>query len=514
MPRLTHLIIYLRKSRADGENETVEEVLEKHERILQDYSLRTFGGKIPENKIFREVVSGETIEDRPVMLHVISLIQSGDIDGVLVVDPQRLSRGDLSDTGTLSRLFNYTSTLIITPTHTYDISDKYERKFFEMELMRGNDYLEYTKEILLRGRLASVKAGHYIGSVPPYGYDKVFDGKIPTLEINEKEAEIVRLIFKMYTEDTSGLTIICNRLNELGLKPRNSEIWNRQCLRDMISNPVYIGKVRWNRRKTEKKYENGELIKTRPRNDEEMIFNGIHPPIIDDDTFQRAQEIKERRNTHDCSTLRNKGILINPLAGLLYCECGYSMTHKICKTSKSGSSLYYCVNQPHCGCRGAYLEQVMGLLRDSLENDLHEFETKLESSKKNNEDPESGIIRQLKREKDELKKQQNKLYDLLEREVYSEELFRERNASITSRLNDIEASIKNTAENKKTTADYEAMIVNLNKAIEAIGNCNMSAKEKNLILKSVISKIIYRRERSAKRGWDPTPIKLKVELHK
>ena len=57
------IIIYLRKSRAER-NETVEEVLARHERILQDYAIETFGEKIPEKNIYREVVSGETLDER------------------------------------------------------------------------------------------------------------------------------------------------------------------------------------------------------------------------------------------------------------------------------------------------------------------------------------------------------------------------------------------------------------------------------------------------------------------
>ena len=57
-------VAYLRKSRTDGE-ESVEEVLARHERILQDYAVSTWGVPLPESRIFREVQSGETIAARP-----------------------------------------------------------------------------------------------------------------------------------------------------------------------------------------------------------------------------------------------------------------------------------------------------------------------------------------------------------------------------------------------------------------------------------------------------------------
>ena len=82
--------MYLRKSRADDPNETVEEVLAKHERILQNYAMMNYKSKIPEENIYREVVSGETIDDRPEINQVFIRMQDKDCRGVLVVDPQEL----------------------------------------------------------------------------------------------------------------------------------------------------------------------------------------------------------------------------------------------------------------------------------------------------------------------------------------------------------------------------------------------------------------------------------------
>jgi hypothetical protein len=80
----------------------------------------------------------------------------------MVVEPSRLSRGDLSDCGYLIDTLRYSKTLVVTPYMTYDLNNKMERKFLQDELLRGNDYLEYTKEILWRGRVASAKRGCYV----------------------------------------------------------------------------------------------------------------------------------------------------------------------------------------------------------------------------------------------------------------------------------------------------------------------------------------------------------------
>ena len=150
-------LMYLRKSRQDNPDESVEEVLSKHEAILQEWARRELGREIPEDCIYREVISGESISERVKIQKVLSRIEDPNVAGVVCVDPQRLSRGDLMDCGTLINTFMYTKTLVATPMMTYDLTNKMERRFFQDELMRGRDYLDYVKEVLTRGRIAAVK---------------------------------------------------------------------------------------------------------------------------------------------------------------------------------------------------------------------------------------------------------------------------------------------------------------------------------------------------------------------
>lgn len=202
-------LIYLRKSQADNPNESVEEVLEKHEYQLQEYAMQELGYTIPEENIYREVVSGETIRDRVEIKKILQLIELEEITAVIVIEPQRLGRGDLEDCGRIVNAFRYTNTKIMTPTKTYDLQDKYDRKFFEMELQRGSDYLEYYKEIQARGRLASVKRGNYIGSTAPYGYKKIQitdenGKKCFTLQEIPEEAAALRKAYDLFVNEAYG----------------------------------------------------------------------------------------------------------------------------------------------------------------------------------------------------------------------------------------------------------------------------------------------------------------------
>ena len=347
-----HILMYLRKSRAE-EHETVEEVLSRHEKQLQECAIRLFGDPIPETNIYREVVSGgETIDNRPQMQEVLSRLQDDVIDGVLVIEPQRLSRGDMIDAGTIVGAFQYTQTKIITPQKTYNLDDKFDRKFFEMELRQGNDYLEYVKEILQRGRLHSVKQGNYVGSASPYGYKKVKDGKNFTLEIVPDEAEVVKLIFEWFSEKI-GTSNICKRLNSLGKRTRNGALWQPDRIRDILHNPIYCGKIRWNWRKTVKKYEDGKIISTRPKNTNEdsMVIEGKHPAIVEEEKWNLVQTLFG----HPAKITNNRELRCI-FAGFLHCECGYAMTYRT--DGGKARPRVACRNQVNCGHKSAVYEEL------------------------------------------------------------------------------------------------------------------------------------------------------------
>lgn len=498
-------LVYLRKSRSDGESETVEDVLAKHETIIQEFAVKTFGSPIPESCIFREVVSGETIQDRPEINKLLDIIQNEPIKGVLTIEPQRLSRGDLSDCGTIIRAFRYTDTLIITPTKTYDLSDKFDRKFFEMELMRGNDYLEYIKEIMMRGRIASVNAGNFIGSVPPYGYNKVKIGKSYTLVPNA-EADTLRMIFELCANEKLGTTMIANRLNELGIKPRKSSYWTNASVRDILRNPVYIGKIRWNWRKTIKKYENGDIITSRPKSDPEswMIVNGKHEPIISEDLFQAVQQ-------RFGNTPRSKANheLANPFAGLIRCQCGKAMVQQAQR--KGIQTRIHCPYQKYCGNKSASCSDLEQVIIEGLNNIITDLKSKL-----NNNKPEynvnSEIINKLSKELNALETQQNKLYDLLEQGVYTSAVFVMRNEALAEKRKKLEEAFAKAKEISQTAVNYQEMIVSLSEAVDVIRNPDISPKRKNVLLRSVIKEIEYSRKKEDSRSnYDP-PISISISL--
>ncbi len=307
------IIIYLRKSRTDDPALSVSETLSKHEQMLDDFSRRTWDALIPEQNRFREVVSGETIESRPEIQKVLRLIEQDRYKAILIVEPQRLSRGDLEDIGRISKLFRYTHTYVITLQYSYDLNDDRDRDYFERELKRGNEYLEYSKRIMMNGRNLSVENGNYIGSRDPYGYKrtKIKEGKkyINTLEIVPEEAEVVRQIYRMYA-DGIGYGHICSHLNQF-CKPKRSKSWNRSTVQTILSNPIYIGLIKWQKRKTVKLVEDGEVVKGYAYRKDCPLYQGRHMPIVSEELWNA---VKARREAHDIPRVKTCTHLRNPLA--------------------------------------------------------------------------------------------------------------------------------------------------------------------------------------------------------
>ena len=484
-------IIYLRKSRADNPNESIEEVLARHETELQEYAEKHLGGRIPEENIFREVVSGETIDEREAVQKALAMIENPAIKGCLVVEPARLSRGDLMDCGRIVSSFRYTNTLVVTPKMTYDLTNKMERKFFEQELMRGNDFLEYTKEILYAGRIRSVKAGAYIANIAPYGYDKCMIGEQPSLTPNE-DADTVRLVFDLYVNQGYTLLEIAKQLDALGAKPMRGDHWEKCSVKNMLKNEHYKGYVRFGRKKTVKVVIDGQVVKKRdvPNDAEEIIIaKGIHEALVSEEMWEKAQEIiAERART--MSRSKAGAPLKNPLAGLFWCKkCGRAMKQHPYKNARDR---YECSNRRICQTKSVPIDEVLGAVTFILENEkLPELEVKLQ-----NDDGKSAVIQKKQLEKlnkqlEELKAQENKQYELLEKGIYSEDKFLERNKEVVSQMEELKTKIFQTKKDMPKEINYAERILKLNRAVEALKDDTLSIEAKNKLLKAIIDRIEY-----------------------
>ena len=480
-------IMYLRKSRQDDPNETVEEVLAKHEAQLQDWAERELGYRIPEEYIFREIVSGERISDRKELQKVLRAIESDEVAGIICKDAPRLSRGDLLDCGTLITTLQFTSTLVATPMMVYNIEDKMERRFFQDELLRGSSYLDYVKEVLATGReVAVTKKGAFIGSTAPYGYKKVKIGKLCTLEPHETEADVVRMMYDLYLNHDMSFHAIGRKLDSMGIKPRTGICWRDTSVRQIISNHHYDGKVVYGKRKTKTVIEDGKQVRKRKRlTDPEQftVAEGAHPALIDHETFVKANE-KRCNNPRVIKDLK----VSNPLAGILVCgKCGHAMRRV---PYDHADDRYACNYFKNACMKSIKMKEVIATVITLLE----ESELPNLKAKQDSRQGESAVIQQkildgLLKQMEEYRQQEEMQYELLETKKYTPELFEKRNAALREKMTKCEIQIAETKNTMPKAVDYAERILALEEAIKAMKDETLTCEEQNKTLKRIVEKI-------------------------
>lgn len=466
--------MYLRKSRADDESMTVDDVLAKHESILQDFCIEKYGHPLEPQYVLKEVVSGETIAGRPQMQLLLDKVANEGVSEVVCLEPQRLTRGDMLDCGVIMRVFKYSNTKIVTPKKTFDLTDKYDSKFLEMEFRQGNEYLEYTKTILQRGRIESVKRGCYLGTYAPYGYDKIMIDKIPTLTINEVEAPFVQLMFDMCAQGY-GTAVISNKLNELGSKPRKCDYWTVGSVRDILRNETYTGKVRWMHRSNHIVVdEQGKMRKEYRRNKKYNVYDGLHEAIITEQQFNAVQAVLGSLSKEAPSKE-----LKNIFAGMLKCQCGYSYTYRSYPWARARLN---CSHQKFCHTPSIAYEDFVVLFIAALKDRLNDIEVNYTPDA---EQKAEQLVKGLTKQLEALEKKQIRLYEFLENGTYSQDVFVDRNAVLQVEREKLEAAL----EEAKTVRNRQDINVSLHQVLDLILQENISAKKKNAFLKTFIDTI-------------------------
>lgn len=504
---------YLRKSRADHDAELRGEgdTLERHRKLLSELSVKM---KLPILKFYSEVVSGDTITDRPVMQELLRDVESGDWAGVFVVEVERLARGNTKDQGIVSDCFKYSGTKIITPAKVYDPENEFDEEYFEFGLFMARREYKTINRRLQRGRMASVKEGKFVSGTAPYGYRRVrLQGeKGYTLAVDEKEADVIRMIYDWYcygvlledgTYKKLGADGIARRLDALCIPPRVSAQWSRATIRDMLCNPTYCGDVRFGYRASKKAICGGTVTCSRQTNESCQQNPGLHPAIISRSLFQKAQQQKTENRKY---TVPSSSALQNPLSGLVYCKkCGSLMT----RLAPGSRNPYAALKCPNRSCPNVssplFLieEQIIRFLRDWLgiclltplppddtEPAVREIE-RLNASLKNS-----------RQEMAKLQTQLNKTYTLLEQGIYTIEIFRERQQLL---IRDMETLAQTADRWEEEIRRYEKLrnsdrlpppqTLSLFDLYSSAG-----PETKNKLLKELIQKTEYEKTRPNTRG--------------
>ena len=474
--------IYLRKSRSDRDTEEYlaqdpAATLERHEKILTELARSM---NITVGAIYREVVSGDTVSSRPEVRRLLSEVERGMWDGVLVMEIERLARGDAVDQGIVARAFRYSQTKIITPLKIYDPLNDFDEEYFEFGLfMSRREYKTINRRLSL-GRLSSAKEGKFAGSVAPYGYKsvKLRGQKGYSLEIIPSEAEIVKLIFSLYLSGIPGTSdlfpgagAIAEYLSSLAVLSRKSTRWSASSVREILKNPVYIGKIRWNHRKTVKKIKDGNVYFSRPRSKNYLLTDGLHQPIISEDIFFKVQS---RLGSY--VPIPSEKLMKNPFSGIII--CGYCGRKTVRKPMPDRKDILIC---PYCRQNASVrLELIEKAVISTLATKFDGYNIDIHV----NPSVSPSTAGALKNSAACFEKRLERIYDLFERGIYSEDDFLKRRTALEKSIELAKANLKSISCSVSLPIDFSGSVAELYSAIPG-------AEGKNALLRTVFDRIVY-----------------------
>lgn len=485
--------MYLRKSRADMELEAMGEgeTLARHKAELEALAIR-HNIHPDQITVYQEIVSGESIQDRPEMQQLLTDVYMQKYKGVLVMEVERLARGNTKDQGEVADAFQFSNTHIITPSKVYDPNDEYDQEYFEFGLFMSRREYKTIRRRLLAGKYASVKEGNYIGTHKIFGYQiQRLSKRDRILVIEPEEAKIVQMIFDWYTEENYGDGWIVSKLNEMEIKPLRSTEWNSSSVRNILQNDHYTGKVRWFRQGNKKEFNTGtgKLERKFGLTPERMqLFPGKHEAIISEEQFAKAQKVRKEKIPNP---IKQDFILKNHYAGLIKCcDCGRTMAYK---TYREMPDPVLC-HPKSSSCKKKFVKLCIidEAVIEGLKAMIADFEFKIENDSDQGElVRHQEMIKIMEKELAKQEKKRKKLFDDYEDEIYSKEEFVERKQLYNQSIESLKEKIKEAKDTLPAPVNYEETISNLYKMIDCIKSPDVSAEKKNDFLKQFIDHITF-----------------------
>lgn len=325
--------IYLRLSREHAEENNS---IEAQREITTNYAIKN-GFKIV--KEYQDNGYSGILDSRPALNEMMIDISRGLINMVIVKDISRLTRNK-NKTGWYTEIFFPDNDVrFISVTEFIDSGERYE--IDDTIMLRGianQYYLTDISKKIRANKKAMKDAGQYVEAHAPYGYRLLEEDK-HKIVIDEKVADVIRLIYDMYIDGKTG-TQIAQYLNSKRkrtpsqyLKMKNASTrWSQETINDILSNPFYSGDTVVN------KYITNYMTKTCKKNKDRstwIIKENTHEPIILKEKYKKVQEIKKGKRGKN--TTKYEFLLKD----LLYCgHCKHKLQYKLYKSADKTRYLY------------------------------------------------------------------------------------------------------------------------------------------------------------------------------
>lgn len=451
--------MYLRKSRAEEQETGSFETLDHHYTILSDLA-RKHGIKV--SKVYREIMSGDSIQARPEMQKLLEEVKLGIYDGVLVTEISRLARGRTLDQGIVSETFRNSGTLIITPSRIYDPTDDSDETYFDFELFMARQEYRYIRKRMEQGKRLSISQGKFVGGIAPLGYDKSNGTLVPN-----SYAPIVQDMFRRFQngETIKSIASSFRETYKTGM--------NENTLRNILRNPAYIGDSHINT-KVRRISKDGKPYWMRQKGES---IPGIWEGIIDKELFE---SVNRKLDTQSARCTKGKD-LQNIFAGVLRCEkCGRVMilSKKRTKSGESWALEHIRYVGQECKCSRSDYFKVCNEIYNAMAETLPKI--KISGEDLIDQSP-------LKAQLDKALKAKESLYDSYDLGVYSPQEFIERRNKWDATINSLQKQLK--TPRKRTLPD-----ISTDDVLECLKDPLKDPTRANVFLRNVCDKITYKKE--------------------
>ncbi len=465
-----------------------EESIEAQQRFIREYAEKN-GYIIEENDWYIDRgYSGKTV-NRPSFKKMIYDIgdEECEYSAVIVHKLDRFSRNAVEAIAYKNILYDYGVELV-------SVSEKIEndasgKLLFGICANFNQYYIDNLSVEVLKGMRENAYKCQWNGGKPALGYD-VVDKK---LVINEREAVIVRKIFKMAAEG-NGYNKIINELNRCGYLTKSGNKFGKNSLYDLLRNERYKGVYIFNQRSKRNSRNNRNNHKYKDESEIIRIENGC-PAIVSEDLWERANASRKM-----AARLSHNAKSVYLLSGLLYCgECGSKLHGNHRKYGENGYNTYRCnkqANQLTCGCKEIRTDILEEFILNSF---IEHFFNNPESIVKITEEV-NNIVEEMKQaDKEDIKSvkssikgletARNNIAEAIAKSGYSQVLV-EKLDSIEKQINQYKEKISQYEDEnagiKITEEDVKNQIENMKKAMSDPTNIHQT----KLLLQSYIEKIV------------------------
>jgi len=448
-------------------------------------------------------ISGKAINNRPALKELLKDAEEKKFDMVLVWKINRISR-KLTHVLEIAETLEMNNIAFKSYSEEFDNSTPAGKMQFQMMALVGEFERGTIAQNVKMGMCAKAKSGEWCGG-QVLGYDLVplekQQGAKRTktvLAINEREAESVRFIFNEYASG-KGYKAITNQLNKLGYKTKKGNNFSVGSIRDILTNPVYIGKIRYNVR------QNWSEKRRRNINANPIIVDGIHEAIIDMKTWDKVQAVLESKKGKPSRIYDGE----YPLTGLLRCpKCGAGMvimrtTNTLVDGTKRRLVYYACGNWKNKGtavCNSNTIrvdranEYVFSKLSELISNPsmVKAIVNNINRKRVNSVDPAKKELEKIEKELKKLDNKKRKIFDAYEEEIITKYEFLTRKDELNEEIRILHerkqpllVTLSDDVQEKIPYELVESILMNFGKLLEE----STSREQKKKLLHMIISEI-------------------------